>query len=240
MRTAMSGLATIHQPQYLPYIGTVAKVMVSDVFINYDNADYQKNYFDNRNRIMTKNGQIWLTIPVQAKLKQPIKDVKVSDATWRKKHSKTLRMHYGNAPYFDALYPLLDKIYNMESPWLVDFTNASWEAIFAYLGKRPHFVSSSALIDTSGMSSAEKLVRLTQAVNCEKYLSGPSWTEYMKDLSIFKNNGIEFYDCAFDLREYPSASVYAPYMSVIDLFFSMSPADSMIYINSVIKQNRIL
>ena len=86
-------IVSIHQPNYLPWLGYFRKVAVSDIFIFFDNVQMPGGKsFVSRNRIKTKNGLQWLSVPVYGKGKLPISSVLLADNKWKRKHLKTLLM----------------------------------------------------------------------------------------------------------------------------------------------------
>ena len=90
-------IVSIHQPEHFPYLGYFQKMADADAFVLLDNVNYRKNYFQNRNRFMNKNGvEEWFTIPVpKDSVKMNIKDVVVSDTNWRDKVLKQILYNFG-------------------------------------------------------------------------------------------------------------------------------------------------
>lgn len=219
-----AAIVTVHQPQYLPYVGMLSKIVSSDVFVSYDTAAYQKNYFNNRNRVMTQAGQVWLTIPVHARLGCPLMDVTVDGNRWKRKHLRTVRHLYGRSPNFDLLFPGFEAALCRESRWLVDYADSTLDWILASLGVSVGRVRASSFVVPAGLSAQEKLVALTAAVGGTAYLAGPSWRAYMEDIAGFRAAGIHFLESGIHQRPYESLTRYAESMSVIDLLFSCGPA----------------
>src|SRR5690349_2055934 len=92
---------SIHQPQYLPYLGFFHKLRHSDLFVALDSVQFQKNGLQNRNKIKTKDGWQWLTVPTQASLGQTIREVKIDrKAPWQRKHLGALQSSYARAPHY--------------------------------------------------------------------------------------------------------------------------------------------
>ncbi len=218
-------VVTIHQPQYLPFVGTLAKISKADSYVIYDTADYQKGYFDNRNRITTKNGQVWITIPVSARLGQQIRDVKVAGSSWKKKHLKTISQVYGRSVFFDMYYPDFEKMLSVSSEWLMDFVEPTLIFLIEAFGIDVTVKRASEIDGLKEPTSARELIRLTQAMNGTAYLAGPSWFAYMtnEDVSSFKRAGIEFLEIQYTPFQYASCAVFAENMSAIDMLFSLGP-----------------
>src|SRR3989441_9517724 len=101
----------IHQPHYLPWLGYFAKWAAADRFIFLDTVQYEKNGWQNRNRVKTPDGSRWLTVPVHARLGTPIHDVAIDTAQpWRERPLRAIEQGYAKArhptPYRDALRSL--------------------------------------------------------------------------------------------------------------------------------------
>src|ERR1043165_8343024 len=105
-------LASIHQPHYLPWLRYFEKIARSDVFIVLDDVQYEKNGFQNRNRIKTAQGWTYLTVPVKKPTLRPICQIEVDNQThWWEKHLRALEMCYRRAPYFERYWPELSAVY---------------------------------------------------------------------------------------------------------------------------------
>ncbi|KAF0235159.1 MAG: hypothetical protein FD177_318 [Desulfovibrionaceae bacterium] len=108
----------ILQPSYLPWLGYLEQIAKSDVFVLYDDVQYDKGGWRNRNRIKTFSGAHWLTVPVLLKgEKFPlVRDVRINEALpWAKNHLKTLTQYYSKAPYFRQYFPGLEEV--LMKPW---------------------------------------------------------------------------------------------------------------------------
>src|SRR5438105_15772232 len=104
-------ILTAHQPVYLPWLGLFHKIALADLFVSYDQVQYLSYDWNNRNRVKTANGPVWLTVPVLRKghLQKRICDLEISYARpWAQKHWRTIREAYGRAPYFDCYAEFLE------------------------------------------------------------------------------------------------------------------------------------
>ena len=87
---------SIHQPNYIPWIGYFEKIFLSDTFVFFDNVQMPMNKsLVSRNKILFQSKPMWLTIPTEKGGIKPIKEVKISDTKWKKKHLNTLYHAYG-------------------------------------------------------------------------------------------------------------------------------------------------
>ena len=103
---------TIHQPQFLPWLGYLDKIDQADLFIALDSVQFKKNEWQNRNRIRTADGCQWVTVPVLHHFGQLVKDVRINQAVaWRSQHLRAIEMHYARAPFRDRYLPELRSVY---------------------------------------------------------------------------------------------------------------------------------
>ena len=103
----------VHQPQYLPWIGYFDKIIKSDCFVFLDKVQYKHREFQNRNKIRSKDGWMWLTVPVISKGKgrQSIDEVEIDNSLdWQKDHCRSLQVCYGKSEYFDEYFPFFEDI----------------------------------------------------------------------------------------------------------------------------------
>jgi len=217
-------VVTIHQPQYLPYIGMLAKIDAADSYIFFDTADYQIRYFDNRNRIMTKDGPKWLTVPVHASQKMSIRDVPIAGKTWVRKHLEMLRHAYGRAPFFDEYFSALAGLLEGHCR-LADLCLQTFRWLLQSFGIQTRIFHASELLlgADAGLKAPIRLCVLSQAVGGTAYLAGPSWRDYMtdEDIAAFSKRRLSFLQAEIVQRPYPAHHGYVPYLSAIDLLFSM-------------------
>jgi hypothetical protein len=212
----------IHQPHYLPYLGYLDKLDAADVFVVLDTVQFAKHDWQNRNRIRTKDGWQWLTVPVIDRFPEPIDQVEVNGRTdWPRKHSQALRLHYGGCRYWRALGPPL--VERIQRPWqrLCDLNLATLDLLCEQLGIRTPRVLASTL--RAREDPTDRLIDLTRAVGGTVYLTGRLGPAYM-DLAHFAQAGIAVQVQAYRHPEYPQR--YAPFLpglSVVDLLLNCGP-----------------
>ena len=95
-------ILTAHQPVYLPWLGLFHKIAIADTFCFFDIPQYQKKDFNNRNKIKTNDGELWLSVPVESKnhYEKGVGEIKIIQNGWQRKHIKTIQLQYKKAPYF--------------------------------------------------------------------------------------------------------------------------------------------
>ena len=174
-------IVSIHQPEHFPYLGYFQKMADADVFVLLDNVNYRKNYFQNRNRFLNKNGvEEWFTIPVpKESVKKHIKDVVPIEGDWRKKIVKQHKQHFG----IDLSY-----IYDRET--LAEINIASIVYCMHRLGTMPHLVKASTLSATG--TKSELLANICKELDATKYISGPSGKDYL-EMKYFEGIDVEFF-----------------------------------------------
>ncbi|WAC01925.1 WbqC family protein [Lacinutrix neustonica] len=225
----MKNSILILQSNYIPWKGYFDAINRADVFVLYDEMQYTKNDWRNRNLIKTKQGLQWLTIPVKLNFGQKINEAKISQQLWYKKHWKTLVQNYNKASHFKEIEQLLLPLYNEPiSNNLTDINLTFIKTINQYLGITTKIVRSKDLIFSGDKN--EKLIQICKQLNCNHYISGPAAKAYM-DLSLFEKNNIsvEF----MDYSGYPEyKQLNEPFehgVSILDLLFNQG-SDSFNYL----------
>ena len=137
----------ILQPGYLPWLGFFEQMLRSDLFVIYDDVQYDKHGWRNRNRVKGPQGPVWLTVPVRLKgLNKPaINEVLIDQVQgrWAAKQCATLSQLYGKAPFFAEYYPRLEE--TLQQPWekIVDLDLALIRLLAGWLGLTTDIVLSS-------------------------------------------------------------------------------------------------
>jgi hypothetical protein len=213
------------QPGYLPWLGFFDQLRRADVFVYYDDVQYDTHGWRNRNRIKTPQGPAWLTVPVRhSGLNKPrIIDVEIdARAPWARKHVASIRQAYAAAPFADRYLPELEELLHRRWVRLVDLDIAVAEAMAAWLGLRRRVELSSQLGIGGGQS--ERLLGICRHFGASTYLSGAAAREYL-DVPLFERHGIavEWQDYAHPV--YPQLhGAFVPYLSAIDLLLNCGDA----------------
>ena len=211
----------IVQPSYIPWRGYFDIIRRVDLFVFYDDVQYDRRGWRNRNRVKTPQGARWLTIPVHARGSQieniPIHHIETAGDDWAEEHLRTLTHLYARAPHFREYEPWLQRVYASPPPLLADFTIATTIDLASMLGIDTPFVRSSTL-GASGAKSA-RLIDVLRKVGATQYLSGPSARAYL-DEEAFRDAGIEVEWMNYAYPEYPQLyPPYDPHVTVLDLLF---------------------
>lgn len=218
-------IVSIHQPDFIPYLGYFDKIKRADIFIFLDEAQLDKNRPRNRNKIKTPQGWSYITIPLEHHYYlKPIKDAHLpQDNTWREKHLKTFQMFYKKSPYFDLLYPRLEKIYHGKTASFSEFNIQLIKEILNILDIKTELKKESELAPDSGLAATERLIHLLRLTNASQYISGPSGKKYL-DTSLFPQNNIKLEIQHYEFKPYPQLfGEFIPMLSVIDAVFNLGP-----------------
>ena len=229
-------IVSIAQPAYLPWLGAFDRIYRSDVHVVLDDVQFEKNSMVNRNRVLTRNGPVMLTLPVCTAGKfgnLPINKVKIAGGPWAHKHALTIKQAYSKAPYFDDYWPFFGDLYSKFKgiPWdLFAVALIITSYAFAQMGLRCRLEFSSDL-KVPGRKS-ELVLNICKELGATEYLSGPFGRDYL-DLPSFERAGIEvaFHDYQHPTYRQMNAG-FVPNMSAIDLLFNEGP-DSLAILSGV-------
>lgn len=218
--------ALITQSNYIPWKGYFDAVNLADVVVLYDEMQYTRRDWRNRNKIKTAQGVKWLTIPVQVKGKyhQKINQTEVSDPDWAQRHWTTIRHEYARAAHFDDVAPALAELYRRcgSESRLSSINRCFLEGICPMLGIEADF-RWSADYELRGDRS-EKLLNLCLDLGADRYLSGPAAQGYL-DVDAFTRAGIEV--VWLDYSGYPEyGQLHPPFehgVSIVDLLLNEGP-----------------
>lgn len=219
-------IVTIHQPEHLPWLGFFDKARQADLFVLLDNVPFRKNYFQNRNRLLSAGGPIWVTVPVYIKGKsgQLIEEVRISNdkvPRWKEKYWNSIVQCYRKATFFQEHAPFFENV--LARPWdrLVELNHA----ILTYLLRALQIDVKLVRASTLGVegTKSDLLLDICSKVGGTVYLSGISGRDYL-DLALFAEAGVEVRFQAFHHPIYRQLhQPFAPLMSVADLLFGYGP-----------------
>ena len=213
----------ILQSDYIPWKGYFDIINSVDEFIIYDDVQYTRRDWRNRNLIKTRTGLLWLTIPVSTKGRydQKISEAVVNGRNWADKHFDSICHNYRSAPYFKEYEGLFrDGYQKAKDCHLLSQINMVFLCLVnSILGIKTNIHSSSEFI--VGGEKNERLIEICKQAGATEYLSGPAAKEYL-DISLFKKNGIRVLWA--DYSGYPEyKQLYPPFdhnVSIVDLIFN--------------------
>ena len=222
----------ILQPGYLPWLGFFDQFYQSDLFVIYDDVQFDRRGWRHRNRIKSATGIQWLTVPVLKKGNyiQMIKETKIADETnWQRKQLGAIRTNYVRASYFDLYFPELER--TLQRPWsfLIDLDLALMELILGWLGLQRETRLSSQMNVDGGQT--RRLFEICNTLGATEYLTGDAAKDYI-DESLFVENGIRLRYHNFNHPIYTQLfGEFVPYLSIVDLLFNEGPKSLEILTN---------
>jgi len=219
-----SSLVSIMQPTYLPWCGYFDLIDRVSTFIFLDTVQFNKRSWQQRNRIRSKEGLIWLTVPVKVKGRyhQLIKDVEISDSLFYRKHLKTIELNYKKAPFFYKYFEQFIWLFNQEFTSLLELNISLIKLITRLLNiNNTNFLMASDL-GIIGKKRGEYLAELCHIVQGKNYLTPVGSLPYlMKDKIYFSNKNIQIFIHNYSHPVYQQVfQPFIPYMSIIDLLFN--------------------
>ncbi len=217
--------AAIMQPTFLPWCGYFALMDAVDLFVFLDDVQFDKRSWQQRNRIKTPNGVIWLTVPVLTKGRrdQTIAEAEIQpgtkfpDAMWR-----TIEMNFAKAPFADRYLPKLQEIIASQSSRIGELNMAVVNWMAGEFGISTPTVRASQTPVSS--VKADRLVELCQANGVTDYLSPPGSKAYLEESDAFESAGISLDYFDYTHPEYAQLhGAFEPYMSALDLLVNEGP-----------------
>lgn len=225
--TQTGSTLTAHQPCYFPWLGFWAKLASADQFVIFDNVPFSRHDYSNRVQIKTQHGVQWLTVPVEHG-GSLLKDAKIVDDRWQRKHLRTIELAYNKAPYFDVYFPLIEKLLNVSGGTLEKlctgtlvfgigslFNNLSALQIFHSLQWGSEFYFSE--------KKSALVLEVCKQLGATRYIFGAKGRDYA-DVAAFERAGIEV---EFQSYKHPTYrqlhGPFVPGLSIIDLLMNEGP-----------------
>ncbi len=218
-------ILSVHQPQYIPWIGFFDKIVRSDCFVILDRVQYKEREYVNRNRIRTNDGWKWLTVPVISRglRRQKIGDTRIDNSNgWRKKHCNSLKSWYSRAPFFDTYFSFFENVYLQQWDKLQDLNIYIIRYMLQELQiETPVYFESDLGVSTT---KTDRIIDICRKLKADIYLSGAGGKDYLEE-EKFPEATISLEYQKFTHPEYQQqhmkkGSDFLPYMSSLDLLFN--------------------
>lgn len=218
-------IVSIHQPGYLPWLGYFHKIALSNIHVFLDNVQFEKNYVDNRNKIKTAQGWVWLTVPVLTKGRSDsllLNTIEIDNKVdWRKKHWQSILQNYRKAPYFQHYADFFEHVYQKDWKRLIELNQTIIRYLLQGLGIQTEIVSASCL-SVKGEKS-DLVLNLCQGLQASTYISGIMGKDYLQEDRFTEANiNIVYQDYHHPVYQQLYGQ-FEPYMSIIDLLFNCGP-----------------
>ncbi len=213
---------TAHQPVYLPWLGLFHKIMLADQFCVFDIVQYQRKDFNNRNRIKTQTGPIWLSVPVESRnhLNTRICDIKIVQDGWARRHARSIRHSYEKAPFFtDYIDRIEASLLGTTYVYLTDLNTDMLAMFMAALDITVPLVKASDY-DFVGKKS-DLVLDMCVKLGATDYIFGEQGRNYA-DTDSFQDRRINAYFQAYRHPVYPQrGGAFTSHLSIIDLLFNV-------------------
>ena len=218
-------MVTIHQPDFLPWLGFFDRWRQSDLYIVLDDVQFLKRGWHHRDKIKTREGAAWLTVPVRKKGRyhQLIKAVEIDNASnWQVDHLNCLAASYRRAPNYNICIAGLEEIYGRNHCFLIDLNLDLLDWVAAKLGiDTPRIYSSDCPTRTT---ASQRIVELVKQVNGKRYLTGQGSRSYLEE-GLFDGEGIEIVWQNFETPVYRQLhGPFLPMLSCLD-YLMMHPTE---------------
>jgi|TARA_B100000749_G_scaffold276106_1_gene262778 hypothetical protein len=234
-------ILTAHQPVYLPWLGLFHKIALAETFVYFDQVQYLPKDWMNRNKIRTKSGSIWLTVPV---LRKGYRDLKTSEIEinnsidWQKKHFRSISLNYKKSPYFENYIPFFEDVYSRKWKFLGELNEYMLKWFLDELGIKVNFLNANDFKFQGEKSSL--ILNMCKELNASTYIFGMLGKDYA-DVQEFEKNNIGL---IFQNYNHPKYSQlyreFISHMSVIDLLFNHGPKSLEIILSNNISQKSII
>ena len=234
-------ILTAHQPTYLPWLGLLHKIAISDAFCNFDDVQYQKKDWNNRNKLKGPNGEFWMTVPVKSKnhFETHVGDIEIdSTQKWQRKHLKSLELNYRDAPYFTQYIDFFRDCYSRQWTRLAPLNEYILKWFLEVLGITVKYYTMSE-IGFKGTKSA-LVLDMCQQLGATCYIFGQLGRDYA-DTEKFAQQGIEVHFQEYHHPVYDQLfEGFVPYLSTLDLLFNQGPHSlDIIMANNITKDQLI-
>ncbi|GAB3257047.1 WbqC family protein [Larkinella harenae] len=209
----------IMQPYFLPYIGYLQLMNTVDKFIFYDDVAFINRGWVNRNRILVNGKDHLITVPLKdASQNKRIGDIGLSDdPKWRSKLLQTVGQSYRKAPFYATVYPILEKIVNLEARTIADLVRESFVLLNDYLGIQTEIVPSSERYQNDHLKAQERILDICRQEKADRYINPIGGME-LYDRPLFADAGIELFFIQSKRVEYPQfQNEFVPWLSIVDV-----------------------
>lgn len=219
------------QPYIFPYIGYFQMVESVDTFVFYDDVNFIKKGWINKNRFLLNGADYTFTVPcIKISQNKTIAETEVAaDSPELSKLIKQIEQSYRKAPYFDLVFPIVEKVLAQPDGSIADLAIRSIEAVCQYLNLERKLVKSSLVSPQSkGMEKADRLIHITRQQGFDTYVNAPGGRAiYTPD--YFAQHGVNLYFIQpVSTLEYPqfNSKNFVPWLSIIDVIMNCSAQET--------------
>jgi hypothetical protein len=213
-------IVAVHQPHYLPWTGYFDKIDLADVFVVLDTVQFEKNGWQNRNRIRTPEGFMWLTVPVVHRFGLTIAETEIDcRIPWARKHRASLAAVYGKAPRYREVSGWLDEVYARQWDRLAPLTVGMLDHFLSVLGIGTRVLLASDMGELPSEPN-ERLAAIVKRLGGDTYLAGSGAAGYFRG-EPFAREGIRVVVQEYEPEAYPQMfGEFVPGLSIVDLLLN--------------------
>jgi len=230
-------ILTAHQPVYLPWLGLFHKISLAETFVYFDQVQYLPKDWMNRNKIRTKDGSIWLTVPVLRKGYRDLKtsEIEINNSTnWQKKHLRSISLNYNKSPYFENYIPFFEDVYSRKWEFLGDLNEYMLKWFLDELGIKVNFLNAKNFKFEGEKSSL--ILNMCKKLDASTYIFGTLGKDYA-NVHEFEKNNVKLIFQDYNHPKYSQLySEFVSHLSVIDLLFNHGPKSLEIILSNNISQ----
>lgn len=229
-------ILTAHQPTYMPWLGLFHKIALADMFISYNQVQYQVYDWNNRNHILTRYGPKWLTVPVFHKghFDTTINTIKIDMKNpWRRKHWTAIQHAYSKTPYFKKYSDFFADIYSRDWTYLVDLNEYLLIGLLDILRIKVPVYSAGNWVFKG--TKSDRVLDMCQQVGATHFVFGKHGKDYANFESFNKANITIYFQDYMHPTYVQHFEGFSPYMSIIDLLFNCGDDSLDVLMESNIK-----
>ncbi len=228
----------IMQPYFLPYIGYWQLMYAVDEFVIFDDVNFIKKGWINRNNMWSANGPLLFTLPlVGASQNKKINELELAnDNPWREKLLKTITQNYKKTAYFEQVFPIAEQIINCPQRQLKPYIQNSFEIINKYLGINTRLIDSSSQFNNDHLEAESRIIDICKQLHADMYINPIGGTAlYHKEHFASAQVQLQFIETQKISYQQPSKN-FIPYLSILDLLMNCSTAE----IESMLQQYALI
>lgn len=217
----------IMQPYFFPYIGYWQMIQAVDRFVIYDDVNYIKGGWINRNRLLINGEPSYITVPLhQSSPYKRICDTALHhSAVWRYKMIKSVENTYRKALYFEEVFPIVDKLILYETEKLSNYLAYQLQTLSAFMGIDTEFVMTSRCYENNELSGQERVLDICKREGADIYINAQSG-QTLYDTETFRSFGINLRFLIMRPLPYKQrAAEFVPYLSIIDALMEVGPTE---------------
>lgn len=218
----------IMQPYFYPYIGYFQLINYVDQFVIYDDIEYVKQSWINRNRILVNGQASYISLPLKKDSDYLTVNMRILADSWDKDRTKLLQRLSGSylkAPNFNAVFECLERAICYDDRNLFSFLLANLNAVLTYLDIKTPVLMSSQLGDFSKLKSQEKVLTICESLSADEYVNPIGGLE-LYDRNDFHDRGINLsFIKSKEIRYEQFESEFIPFLSIIDVMMFNDPAE---------------